>query len=59
MLETALKIELFLRWTPKKAIHMEKEKVKSLWNENFKDFAIYLTVSEYGNFIDFILHVVR
>jgi len=38
---------------------MEKEEVKLLWTENFKDFAISLTVLSYGKFIDFILHVVR
>jgi len=68
MLKTALKIELKkIEVNPPKnrQIFMEKEKLQSLWGENFKDFAIFLTVFElwqfycYGNFIDSILDVVK
>jgi len=38
---------------------MEKEKVKILWGENFKDFAISLTVFKLWHFFNYILHVVR
>jgi len=35
---------------------MEKEKVKPIWSENLKDFAISWRYLSYDNFIDFILH---
>jgi len=40
---------------------MEKEKEKLLWNENFKDFAISLTVFELWQFYKFYFawHIVR
>jgi len=42
----ALKIEQKKLRKIKKAKLMKKEKVQVLWNKNFKDFAISLTVFE-------------
>jgi len=53
MLKTAFKIEqrkTFFEVNPKEANLMEKEKVRTLSVETFKDFAISLTVFEQWHF---------
>jgi len=48
VLKTALKIEkkFFFEVDPKNRLSYGKKKVKPIWSENFKDFAISLTVFE-------------